>query len=1018
MLSAVAGTARDASAPWDPLGGARGRSRSLIDPTPLVPRSDDVGWLKTVDQYYYGSKNSIAHANVRAILDATIAALLDNPDRKFIEVEQAFFQRWWAVQTPDKQAQVQTLVAEGRLEFINGGWSMHDEACPTFVDMLDNTALGQRLIYNSFAVVPKTTWQIDPFGHSAFQGSMLSSPLSGVNGVYVARMDYQDIAARKAYKGTEMFWAPSPSQPLQGGVLGFLPFWYYAPGGFNFGGDDSTEPVMDQEGLEDNNVADVVARFNALITDQLTFTAGNDVMIMMATDFSGENAFTWFRNIDSLIRAVNANGTFHALYSTPSIYTAAKVANTPLPLRTEDVMPYADGPHAFWSGYFTSRAALKGYIRDSSTVYQAAKQLQFVTGGCPKGPDDQATNPLYLLERAMGVTQHHDAVSGTAKQAVTDDYARRLAGGRLAADTLFTSAFAQLTGYTTAPFLACDLANVTICPALEAGTATVLVLYNEDSTAKANIPVHVPVGLPTGITKYAVYDATGAALPAQMLPLSATDSHLRTEYYSYAGSNPVQWLAFNSGPVPAMGFTVIFLQPLGGVRAAKVTSTVVSELSAPTEGLSSLRGAPVDDTVLTNGIVSLSFDGTTGFLTNYGNAASGISVAMTSTLLWWNSSAGDSRDDKSGDNDQASGAYLFRPNGTTPFDVATGGVISTTFVSSGPVVWEARQVFAPWASQTLRLWAGSSVVEVEFTIGPIPWADGLGKEIISRYGSADFSSSAGVWYSDSNGRDTVTRVRNHRTSWNYTVVEPIAGNYVPTNLFTSLRSPAQAGTTLSIVTDRTQASSSIIDGHLDLMVHRRLQADDNRGVGEPLNETGLDGNGLIVRGVHRLSIDTAATAGATVRAMAANSLFKPQLRVAANALSPATWLAAYNGTFSALRASLAPNLQIVTAQSLSPTSVLLRLAHAFGVGEDAQLSSPASADLATLFAPRIILDACTEMTLPGTIPLTAAPVTTFTSTDGEVVTLPIIPPAPAGPGLTVTLAAMQIRTFSCAVQYS
>ena len=169
---------------------------------------------------------------------------------------------------------------------------MHDEACPTFVDMLDNTALGQRLIWESFGVVPKTTWQIDPFGHSGFSGSMLSSPLAGVNGVYVARMDYQDIDQRKGYSGTEMFWAPSPSQPMQGGLLGFLPFWYYAPSGFDFGGDDGTQPVMDDASLEDYNVPDVVSRFNALIDNQLSFTAGQDTMIMMATDFSGENAPT------------------------------------------------------------------------------------------------------------------------------------------------------------------------------------------------------------------------------------------------------------------------------------------------------------------------------------------------------------------------------------------------------------------------------------------------------------------------------------------------------------------------------------------------------------------------------------------------------------------------------------------------------------------------------------------------------------------------------------------------------
>ena len=43
---------------------------------------------------------------------------------------------------------------------------------------------------------------------------------------------------------------------------------------------------------------------------------------------------------DKLIHYVNENGTYNALYSNPSIYTSAKVANTALPLRTEDVMPY------------------------------------------------------------------------------------------------------------------------------------------------------------------------------------------------------------------------------------------------------------------------------------------------------------------------------------------------------------------------------------------------------------------------------------------------------------------------------------------------------------------------------------------------------------------------------------------------------------------------------------------------------------------------------------------------------
>jgi hypothetical protein len=37
---------------------------------------------------------------------------------------------------------------------------MHDEAAPSFVDMVDQTTLGHRLLKEQFGVMPKTTWQI------------------------------------------------------------------------------------------------------------------------------------------------------------------------------------------------------------------------------------------------------------------------------------------------------------------------------------------------------------------------------------------------------------------------------------------------------------------------------------------------------------------------------------------------------------------------------------------------------------------------------------------------------------------------------------------------------------------------------------------------------------------------------------------------------------------------------------------------------------------------------------------
>ena len=45
---------------------------------------DDVGWLKTVDQYFFGSQNDIQHAGVQYIIDTVITELLKDEDRRYL----------------------------------------------------------------------------------------------------------------------------------------------------------------------------------------------------------------------------------------------------------------------------------------------------------------------------------------------------------------------------------------------------------------------------------------------------------------------------------------------------------------------------------------------------------------------------------------------------------------------------------------------------------------------------------------------------------------------------------------------------------------------------------------------------------------------------------------------------------------------------------------------------------------------------------------------------------------------
>lgn len=117
----------------------------------VVPHShDDVGWLKTVDQYYYGSKISIKRAGVQYILDSVMVELGLDPDKRFIQVEAAFFWRWWQEQDEEMQNLVRQLVNEGRLEITGGGWSMNDEAATHYSGIIHNMALGMNQMKEYF----------------------------------------------------------------------------------------------------------------------------------------------------------------------------------------------------------------------------------------------------------------------------------------------------------------------------------------------------------------------------------------------------------------------------------------------------------------------------------------------------------------------------------------------------------------------------------------------------------------------------------------------------------------------------------------------------------------------------------------------------------------------------------------------------------------------------------------------------------------------------------------------------
>ncbi|KAF5188201.1 Alpha-mannosidase [Thalictrum thalictroides] len=293
---------------------------------------------------------------------------------------------------------------------------------------------------------------------------------------------------------------------------------------------------------------------------------------------------------------------------------------------------------------------------------------------------------------------------------------------------------------------------------------------------------------------------------------------------------------------------------------------------------------------------------------------------------------------------KASGAYIFWPNGSYPIKTEQKGSLT---VIRGPVLDEVHEQINTWISQITRIYKGKEHVEVEFTVGPIPIDDGIGKELASQITTGLKTNK--TFYTDSNGRDFIKRILDYRTDWELQVNQPVAGNYYPVNLGIYMEDEKKE---FSVLVDRSVGGSSLEDGQIELMLHRRFLHDDTKGVGEVLNETvcvSEECTGLTIQGKFYFRIDPLGE-GAKWRRSVGQEIYSPFL-LAFTEQDGDNWTGSHIPTYSFMDPSysLPDNVAIVTLQELEDGKVLLRLAHLYETGEDKDLSVVASVELRKLF---------------------------------------------------------------------
>lgn len=1031
----------------------------------LVPHShDDPGWLKTADQYYSGSNSSIYRASVNYIFNSVVDELRKDRERKFTFCEISFFSRWWHEQDEIMKTSIREMIKSGQLGFVNGGWVMHDEASAHYVSMIDQTTMGHQFLLKELNYRPRVGWQIDPFGHSNTH-AWLSSEV-GFDALFFGRIDYQDRALRKQQRALEFVWRGSKSQSDAEVFTGAFSDGNYAPpDGFCM---DTNcpycrdDPVVTDPLLSTYNLDYKMQKFIDGIIAEQNISRGNNIMLRMGADFVYQNAQAWYRSIDALIEHINAKDQrFNLFYSDPTSYMRARSMESEVvwPSKVDDFFPYSDTAHAFWAGYFTSRPNLKFLERVSSSYLQVLKQIAATPGLVMDGLHQS----IAKLTAAVGLINHHDAVTGTSKQHVADDYKKILSAALTDAEETVSRAVGRLhpavgSAKAESRFTVCRTVNESVCEStqqLQVGDSAMVLVYNplprKDSQQVSVFLSDVVGQSKVGVVVLALGGATngtqtdGVFLKSDIIPTSSDSPNPSKAPYT---------LVFNAENIPAMGFASyrVRIMDTSVVRLRKDVHLAKKALkSAPEAATGSDDAITVSNVDLSlqisNGIVSVSFDKKTGLMSSM--TRSGKTISISNDLQYYKAfgphvpgfkHVQDDRDPhlknivpneelaKPSVSFQTSGAYIFRPSeaNEVPSRVCDGRtdncVVELTVVRGSKIV-EVHQKFSSWVSQVIRLREGAEAVELEYTVGPIPTDDHIGKEVITRFDTSLISGNGqNLFYTDSNSREFMERKYNYRPTWELEVYEPVSGNYYPTSTSMYIKDEA-ADVQLSLLTDRSLAAASLANGQMEMMVHRRLLIDDLRGVEEPLNETvgGITpyptwnriGDGITITGRQYLLLSPLKDGMKELR-VAMDKIFLPFSKFYSKEQEKNEGTAAPLSAAQRLSADLPINAHVVSLEKFGPNQLLLRLAHQFAVEEDAEYSQPVQVDVAKLLASFKPLS-LTELTLSANQDKATQQkekVQWQYTLKSKVIKTDLAARLEGVNDMVVTLNPMQIRTFS------
>ncbi|XP_044301669.1 alpha-mannosidase 2 [Varanus komodoensis] len=829
----------------------------------VVPHShNDPGWLKTFDDYF---RDQTQH-----ILNNMVIKLQEDKRRKFIWSEISYFSKWWDGIDSQKKDAVKRLIEDGQFEIVTGGWVMPDEASSHYFALIDQLIEGHQWLEKALGVKPKSGWAVDPFGHSPTMAYLLKR--TGFSSMLIQRIHYSIKKYLATQKSLEFFWRQNWDLGSNTDILcHMMPFYSYdvphtcGPDPkiccqFDFkrlpGGRVNCPWRVPPEAIHSGNIQHRAWMILDQYRKKSKLFRTKVLLAPLGDDFRYSESSEWdqqYQNYQKLFDYMNSHPEFHvqAQFGTLSDYFEAlhkagnldeKNSNSVFPVLSGDFFTYADRDHHYWSGYFTSRPfykrldrILESYLRAAEILYSLALVQSKKTEKMKAFPSAEHYKLLTEARRNVGLFQHHDAITGTSKDWVVVDYGTRLFHSLMNLKKIITDSSHILVlkdqetyNYNpSAPFLTMDevqsaqdaLPHKTVIQLSK--QPRYLLIYNPTEQERSSV-VSVYVNTP----RVKVLSPSGRPVVVQ---LSAVwDGTAKISYEAYQ----ISFLTH----LPPLGFGVY--QLLEGLSSETVLADYnlyhndKAKLDKPYRifNIKEIQNA-LDEIMLENSYMKIWFSGNSGLVEKINTKEDSKNHRVKLEFVWYGTTS----------NRDKSGAYLFLPDGEAkPYVFTDPPVIRVTH---GRIFSEVTTFFHH-LTHTVRLYKVHGVEGQSLEISNIVDIRGeYNREIAMRI-SSDVATH-NRFYTDLNGYQIQPRQTMSKL--------PLQANIYP---MTTVAYVQDSKIRLSLHSAQSLGVASLKSGQLEVIMDRRLMQDDNRGLGQGVQDNKITANLFRILLEKRNRVDT------------------------------------------------------------------------------------------------------------------------------------------------------------------